>query len=47
LPELPDIELYLHALRPRIAGHALEKIRLASPFLVRSFNPPIDQANGK
>lgn len=47
MPELPDIELYLHALRPRIVGHTLEKIRLASPFLVRSFNPPIDQANGR
>jgi formamidopyrimidine-DNA glycosylase len=47
LPELPDIELYLHALRPRIAGHKLDRIRLASPFLVRSFDPPIDEANGK
>lgn len=47
MPELPDIELYLHALRSRIVGHTLEKIRLASPFLVRSFNPPIDHANGK
>ena len=47
MPELPDIELYLHALRPRIQGHTLEKIRLASPFLVRSFDPPIDHANGK
>jgi formamidopyrimidine-DNA glycosylase len=47
LPELPDIELYLHALRPRIVGRRLEKIRLASPFLVRSFDPPIDHANGR
>ena len=47
MPELPDIELYLHALRPRIVGRRLEKIRLASPFLVRSFDPPIDYANGK
>jgi formamidopyrimidine-DNA glycosylase len=47
LPELPDIELYLHALRSRIAGHRLDRIRLASPFLVRSFDPPIDQAHGK
>ena len=47
MPELPDIELYLHALRPRIVGQRLERIRLASPFLVRSFDPPIDQANGK
>jgi formamidopyrimidine-DNA glycosylase len=47
VPELPDIELYLHALRARIVGQRLERIRLASPFLVRSFNPPIDHANGK
>ncbi len=47
MPELPDIELYLHALTSRIVGHRLDGIRLASPFLVRSFDPPIDRANGK
>ena len=47
MPELPDIELYLHALRQRILNQPLERIRIASPFLVRSFEPPIDQANGK
>lgn len=47
MPELPDIELYLHALRSRIVGKRLERIRLASPFLVRSFSPPIDHAHGK
>ena len=47
MPELPDIELYLHALRSRIVGRRLERIRLASPFLVRSFDPPIDHAHGK
>ena len=47
MPELPDIELYLHALNSRIVGQRLDRIRLASPFLVRSFDPPIDQANGK
>lgn len=47
MPELPDIELYLHALRPRILNRRLERIRLASPFLVRSFDPPIDAAFGK
>ena len=46
MPELPDIELYLHALRARIVGHTLERIRIASPFLVRSFDPPIEQAFG-
>lgn len=47
MPELPDIELYLHALRTRIEGQRLDRIRLASPFLVRSVNPPIDHAHGK
>jgi formamidopyrimidine-DNA glycosylase len=47
LPELPDIELYLHALQSRIVGRRLDRVRLASPFLVRSFDPPIDHANGK
>ena len=47
MPELPDIELYLHALQSRIVGRRLDRIRLASPFLVRSFDPPIDQANGR
>ena len=47
MPELPDIELYLHALKPRIVGQRLDRIRLASPFLVRSFDPPIDHACGK
>ncbi len=46
MPELPDIELYLHALGPRVVGRPLEKIRLASPFLVRSFEPPISAAEG-
>ena len=47
MPELPDIELYRHALQSRIVGHRLDRIRIASPFLVRSFDPPIDQAGGK
>lgn len=42
MPELPDIELYLHALKPRIVGQRVERVRLASPFLVRSIDPPID-----
>ncbi len=47
MPELPDIELYLHALEPRVVGRPLEQIRLTSPFLVRSFDPPISTAEGK
>jgi formamidopyrimidine-DNA glycosylase len=47
MPELPDIELYLHALRPRIVGEPLEAVRLASPFLVRSIDPPTDAVVGR
>jgi formamidopyrimidine-DNA glycosylase len=41
MPELPDVELYIHALKPRIIGHTLAGIRFASPFLLRSINPPL------
>ena len=47
MPELPDVELYLHALRPRIAGYRLDGIRLASPFLLRSTDPPVDALVGR
>jgi formamidopyrimidine-DNA glycosylase len=42
MPELPDIELYLHALRPRVVGQRVLGVRLASPFVVRSIDPPIE-----
>jgi formamidopyrimidine-DNA glycosylase len=47
VPEYPDVELYLHALRPRVVGHVLTAIRLATPFLVRSVEPPIDACVGR
>ena len=47
MPELPDIELYLHALRPRIVGQPLERARVSSPFLVRSVDPPLQAIEGK
>jgi formamidopyrimidine-DNA glycosylase len=47
VPELPDIELYLHALRPRVQGKALEAVRLGSPFVVRTVDPPIAAASGR
>ena len=46
MPELPDIEVYRHALRARVVGNLLERIRLASPFLLRSVDPSIDAAQG-
>jgi formamidopyrimidine-DNA glycosylase len=47
VPELPDIELYLSALRARTIGRRLERIRIASPFVLRSVLPPISAAEGK
>jgi formamidopyrimidine-DNA glycosylase len=47
VPELPDIELYLHALRPRIVGQPLERVRVASPFLLRTVDPPLADLDGR
>jgi formamidopyrimidine-DNA glycosylase len=47
MPELPDILLYLHALHPRIVGQPAEGVRLASPFLLRSIEPPLSAIQGR
>lgn len=47
MPELPDIAAYLTALEPRVVGQLLVKVRLASPFLLRSVEPPIARAEGR
>jgi formamidopyrimidine-DNA glycosylase len=47
MPELPDIEVYAMHLRRRVHGEPLEAVRIASPFLVRSFDPPIRAATGQ
>jgi len=47
MPELPDIQLYLHALGLRIVGHELERVRLAAPFLLRSVEPPLSAVEGR
>jgi formamidopyrimidine-DNA glycosylase len=46
VPELPDVELYLHALRARILNQPLERIRVSSPFLIRTYDPPADALPG-
>jgi formamidopyrimidine-DNA glycosylase len=46
MPELPDITVYLDALRERIHGRALKRVRVASPFLLRSVDTPVDAAVG-
>jgi formamidopyrimidine-DNA glycosylase len=47
MPELPDVLLYIESLRPRIVGQPLERVRLASPFVLRSVTPPISSINGR
>ena len=47
MPELPDIVLYLEALKPRILGARLERLRIPSPFLVRSVDPPHSAVEGR
>jgi len=46
MPELPDICAYIGALEPRIVGGRLERVRLASPFVLRTADPPIANAEG-
>ncbi len=47
MPELPDIALYLHALAPRVVGAQLERLRIASPFLLRTADPPVADLSGR
>jgi formamidopyrimidine-DNA glycosylase len=47
MPELPDIAAYLHALEPRIVGQRLERLRLSSPFLLRTVRPRIEDIEGR
>jgi formamidopyrimidine-DNA glycosylase len=46
MPELPDITIYLEALESRILGQTLEAVRIVSPFLLRTANPPLAGAFG-
>ena len=47
MPELPDVVVYLEALRPRIVGQPLQALRLASPFVLRSVDPPVSDVVGR
>jgi formamidopyrimidine-DNA glycosylase len=47
MPELPDIVVYVERLAERVAGQPLVAVRLASPFLLRSVDPPLDAVIGK
>lgn len=47
MPELPDITAYIDALECRIVGQPLERVRLASAFLLRTVQPPLNRVEGK
>ena len=47
MPELPDVALYLDALAPRVVGQPLERLRIASPFLLRTADPPVADLVGR
>src|SRR5438132_1491609 len=47
MPELPDIAAYITALEPRIVRRPLIRVRLASPFLLRTAQPPVTSVEGR
>ena len=47
MPELPDVLLYIESLKPRVLNQMLERVRLASPFVVRSVAPPISALSNR
>lgn len=47
MPELPEILLYIHALEARVVGKILHRLRIASPSLLKTFDPPVSVVEGK
>lgn len=47
MPELPDIVVYIETLKKRILGERLDRVRVASPFLLRTATPPLTEAENK
>jgi formamidopyrimidine-DNA glycosylase len=47
VPELPDVTIYVERLAAFTVGHALERVRVLSPFVVRSFDPPARALEGR
>jgi formamidopyrimidine-DNA glycosylase len=47
MPELPDLTVYVEALRARVCGTRLHRVRLANPFLLRSVDPPLECADNR
>jgi formamidopyrimidine-DNA glycosylase len=47
MPELPDITVYIERLRPRLEGQVLDKVEVVNPFLLRTFDPPLEDLQGR
>lgn len=47
MPEYPDLEVYIDCLKPRIVGHAVQRLRLGSPFVLRTVEPPVASLAGR
>lgn len=47
MPELPDITVYVEALERLLVGVTLDVVRIRSPFLLRTFEPPLEMVHGK
>ena len=47
MPELPDVTVYVEALRDRVLGRPLERVRLGNPFLLRTVEPPLAAFTGR
>ena len=47
MPELPDLAVYIHALTALVAGRQLIDVRLLSPFVLRTVDPPIESVKGR
>ena len=47
MPELPDVTVYIEALERRLAGATLQRVRLLTPFLLRSVDPPLSALTGR
>ena len=47
MPELPDVTVYVEGLQRKVVGHRLEGVRLSSPFVLRSYDPPLDSVQGR
>ena len=47
MPELPDVTVYVECIAAKVGGKVIERVRISSPFVVRSVDPPIREVEGK